>query len=252
MQIVKAPVESVREVQDKIFLLRCYSPEIAREIKPGQFCNIKVSETTSPLLRRPFSICDVEDDSIFFLFNVYGEGTKLMSSKEPGETIDVLAPLGTGFNIDDDFETAIVVAGGLGAAPFPYVTRKLKGKKIYSFMGGRTKTDVIRYGMENLFIATDDGSEGYHGNVVSLLNSKRKMFEGEKVKIFGCGPTPMLRSLKEFSITNDLNCEVSTECAMACGFGICQGCPIESTHQDESYLLVCKDGPVFNVKDVKI
>lgn len=252
MRIVKAPVESVREVQDKIFLLQCYSPEIAREIKPGQFCNIKVSETTSPLLRRPFSICDVEGDSIFFMFNVYGEGTKLMSSKETGETIDILAPLGQGFNLNDDFDTAVIAAGGLGAAPFPYVTRKLKGKKIYSFIGGRTEKDVIRYGMENIFPATDDGSLGFHGNVVGLMNEKRSLFENEKVKIFACGPTPMLKSLQEFCLTNNLNCELSTETAMACGFGICQGCPIESTHQDESYMLVCKDGPVFNAKDVKL
>ena len=73
-----------------------------------------------------------------------------------------------------------------------------------------------------------------------------------KVKLFACGPNAMLRVLKEFCIVNDLDCEVSTECAMACGFGICQGCPIESTERKEKYYLVCKDGPVFNIKDIVI
>lgn len=86
----------------------------------------------------------------------------------------------------------------------------------------------------------------------SCLKKNINSLNGKKVKVFGCGPNAMLRALKEVCITHNINCEVSTECAMACGFGICQGCPIESTQQSDKYLLVCKDGPVFNVKDVVI
>lgn len=253
MIIVNAPVEKTIELDNQIFLLKINCPQIASQIKPGQFLNIRVSETIYPLLRRPFSVCDVEENCFYIMFNVFGEGTKILSSKHPGDTVDVLGPLGKGFNLEGDFETAIIVAGGLGAAPFPYVIKEIDNKKnIFSFIGGRTHRDVIIHGMKNISVATDDGSLGYKGNVVSLLTENIELLKSSKIKIFGCGPTAMLRALKEFTIKNNFECEVSTECAMACGFGICMGCPIESTKRNDKYLLVCKDGPVFNVKDVVI
>ncbi len=254
MLTTEAPVAKTIELGNNIYLLKILSPNIASNIKPGQFLNVRVSETYYPLLRRPFSVCDVTGDHIFIMFNVLGEGTKILAHKHKGQTIDILGPLGNGFTYADDFETAVIVAGGLGAAPFPYLIRELKRNKknIISFVGGKTESDVITYGMENIFISTDDGSLGLKGTVVNLLNRNINLLKNEKVKIFSCGPNAMLRALKEFCLKNNLECEVSTECAMACGFGICQGCPIESTHNHEKYLLVCKDGPVFNVKDVEI
>ena len=187
------------------------------------------------------------------MFNILGEGTKMLSQKHPGDTIDMLGPLGHGFNIDGDYDTAVIVAGGLGAAPFPYLTREIGNKKnINTFIGGKTQKDVITYGMKNISISTDDGSIGFKANVVDLLYHNIDLIKSNRVKIFGCGPTAMLRSLKEFCIQNKLDGEASTECAMACGFGICQGCPIQSSENENKYLLVCKDGPVFNLKDVKI
>ena len=104
--------------------------------------------------------------------------------------------------------------------------------------------------MKNVSVATDNGSIGFKGNVVKLLESKLDFLKEQKIKIFGCGPNPMLKALQKFSLANNFNCEISTECAMACGFGICQGCPVDSTEHPDKYLLVCKDGPVFNVKDI--
>jgi dihydroorotate dehydrogenase electron transfer subunit len=106
--------------------------------------------------------------------------------------------------------------------------------------------------MKNVKTATDNGSNGFNGNVVQLLKKDLETLKSKRTKFFACGPTPMLRALKSFCLENDFDCEASTECAMACGFGICQGCPIESAHQKDKYLLVCKDGPVFNIKDVII
>lgn len=253
MFISNSPIEEIIELNSKIYLLKVHSPELASIIKPGQFLNIKVSEGYYPLLRRPFSVCDVEGEHIFLLFNIMGAGTNILAHKPIGSSLDILGPLGNGFNLKGEYKTAIIVAGGLGAAPFPFVARKLKGKKnIHSFIGGRTEHDIITYNLININEASDDGSRGFKGNVVKLLENNIQKFESNKVKIFGCGPTVMLRSLKEFCIKNNFDCEVSTECAMACGFGICQGCPIESTQQQDSYLLVCKDGPVFNIKDVVI
>jgi len=250
--IVNAEVSQLIELENSIFLLKVHAPEIAREAAPGQFCNIKVSDSNFPLLRRPFSICDVDGSHVFFMFNVLGEGTKSLAHKKIGEALDILGPLGHGFNLQDDYERAVFVAGGLGAAPFAFLTRQIpQDRKIYTFVGGRSSCDVVTYGMKNVIVSTDDGSKGFKGNVVALLENNRALLEEEKIKIFACGPTPMLRALKEFCLKNNYNCEVSTECAMACGFGICQGCPIEALDKD-GYYLVCKDGPVFDIKKVAI
>ncbi len=253
MLLLNATVEKSIEIDNNIFLLKVFSPGLTSIVKPGQFLNVRVSETVYPLLRRPFSVCDVEGDYFYLMFNIYGEGTKILSRKEKGESLDFLGPLGNGFNIEGDYEIAVIVAGGLGAAPFPFFTRKIsEHKEVISFIGGKSMRDVITYGMKNVSIATDDGSRGFHGNVIDLLKEKIDELNKKKIKIFSCGPSAMLRALKTFAIENEFECEVSTECAMACGFGICQGCPIESTEHPEKYFLVCKDGPVFNVKDVVI
>ncbi len=253
MFIYNAPVQKIIALENNIYLLKVLCPEITSTIQPGQFLNVKVSETIFPLLRRPFSVCDVEGESLFLMFNILGEGTKLLAKKHIGDTVDILGPLGKGFQLEGKYETAVIVAGGLGSAPFPYLIRKLNPtKKVKCFVGGRTSHDVIQYGMKNVSVSTDDGSIGFKGNVVNLLEKELAKGEYSKAKIFGCGPNAMLRSLKEFAAKNNIECEVSTECAMACGFGICMGCPIESTQQKEKYHLVCKDGPVFNVRDVVI
>ncbi len=251
MFLINAPVEKTIELENHIYLLKIHSPEIADKINPGEFLNIRVSKSVYPLLRRPFSICDVEGNFIYIMFNVFGEGTQILSHKHKGDLVDILGPLGKGFNLVGDYETALIVGGGLGAAPFPFVTRKLESKKnIMSFIGGKTYKDVITYGMKNILVSTDDGSMGMKGNVVDLLKENLGAIKKNKAKMFACGPTAMLKTLKLFAQENNIECEMSTECAMACGFGICQGCPIESTSHPEKYLLVCKDGPVFNVNDV--
>ena len=253
MFVINSPVEEIIEINPQIYLLKVFSPKLASIIKPGQFLNVRVTEKIYPLLRRPFSICDVEGDHLFLMFNIMGEGTSILAHKPIGSDLDILGPLGNGFNLEGNYDTAIIVAGGLGVAPFPFVTKKLKEKKnIFTFIGGRTVNDIVTYNLINVKEASDDGSRGYKGNVVDLLENNFKLFESHKIKIFGCGPTAMLRTLKEFCLKHNIECEVSTECVMACGFGICQGCPIESTTKQEQYLLVCKDGPIFNIKDVVI
>jgi dihydroorotate dehydrogenase electron transfer subunit len=205
---VKSPVLSNGKIENEVYLLKIHSPQISKICVPGQFCNIKVSDSDFPLLRRPFSICDVEGENLYFMFDIQGEGTKLLSERKSGTHLDILGPLGN--------------------------------SKV-----------VITYKMINPFISTDDGSDGYKGTVVDLLKKEFINFEKKKVKIFSCGPNPMLSSLRTFCIEEGINCEASTECAMACGFGICQGCPIESS-DDGVYKLVCKDGPVFNLRDIVI
>ena len=245
-------VESVEEIQSDVFILKVKASQIAAEAKPGEFCNIKVSDSTFPLLRRPFSICDVEGDVISFQFNIVGEGTKILSQKQKGDIVDMIGPLGVGFDLSGEFENALIIAGGIGAAPFPFLIKKIsENKNIISFVGGRSKKDIIEYKLKNIIASTDDGSEGFHGNVVQLLDSEIHKYDNTNTKIFACGPNPMLRALSEYTIEKGYECEISTESVMACGFGICQGCNVEGTHSDR-FLLVCKDGPVFKAEDVKL
>lgn len=245
-------IESVEEIQSDVFILKIKAPQIAAEAKPGQFCNIKVSDSTFPLLRRPFSICDVEGELVSFQFNQVGEGTKILSQKQKGEIVDMIGPLGVGFDFSGDFKNALIIAGGIGAAPFPFLIKNIsENKNIISFVGGRSKKDIIKYKLKNIISSTDDGSEGFHGNVVQLLDSEIHKYDSTNTKIFACGPNPMLRALSEYTIEKGFDCEISTESVMACGFGICQGCNVEGTHSDR-FLLVCKDGPVFKAEDVKL
>ena len=251
MVIEKSKVELLQPVGERTFLIKVFSPHIAQKAKPGQFCNIKVSESDFPLLRRPFSICDVEGESVYFLFDIHGEGTKILSEKNPGDEIDILGPLGNGFNSTGDYEYAVIVAGGLGAAPFPFLTKSLRNKKVITLVGARNSSLIVTERLENVSVATDDGSSGYKGTSVDLLKKTLSDAEISSFRIFACGPNAMLKSLQKLSLENNYDSQLSIECAMACGFGICMGCPVE-TSDGEGYKLVCKDGPVFNASEIKL
>lgn len=247
-----SPVVSNELLASEINKLTIQSPEISKLAKPGQFINVKVSHYFDPLLRRPFSIADVIDDKIQIIFNITGKGTKILANLKSGERIDIIGPLGKPFNTDDDFDLAVIVAGGLGVAPFPFLTKilKEKNKDVISFIGARTKTQLLLDGLENVNTATDDGSAGYKGTVVELLRLNIVKIKDFKFKIFACGPTPMLKSLLKLCDEFDLNCEVSVETPMACGTGLCQGCVVKTKKGE--YKLACKDGPVFNTKEIAL
>lgn len=247
-------VQSVTRVADDIFEMSLLAPELAKQIQPGQFINIKVSDSLTPLLRRPFSVSRVHAEEITILFHVCGEGTQLLSRKQKGELLDVIAPLGNGFTVAGDFRTAILVAGGIGVAPFPFLTRALldAGKEVVTFYGAAKVTMMCTAHLVNAFLATDDGSIGYHGNVIGLLEESLSNYPRESTKVFVCGPHRMLAAAQQLLIREGYHTEVSAEAAMACGFGICQGCPMPPADQDDPYLLVCKDGPVFNAKDISL
>ncbi|MDE3056473.1 MAG: dihydroorotate dehydrogenase electron transfer subunit [Bacteroidota bacterium] len=244
-----APVHSVEEIASGIFRLVFRSHELAATAQPGQFVNVKVNDSLFPLLRRPFSIFFVEGDLVSILFNVIGEGTRILVGKKPGDVIDVIGPLGNGFSAamnSGGYKTAVIVAGGLGIAPFPFFLSKLeKNKNVLSFIGARTANQIVRFGFNRIHIATDDGSEGFSGNVVDLLAEHFSDHRYELPRIFSCGPTRMLKRLSEFTQKKNIACYASLECAMACGIGLCQGCPVETINGKKKYALVCREGPVF-------
>jgi dihydroorotate dehydrogenase electron transfer subunit len=179
----------------------------------------------------------------------------VLAKKKSGDTIDVLGPLGVPFSFNGDaFETAVLVGGGLGVAPLPLALRELLrlGKRVMTCLGARTASMLVERHLENVHVATDDGSKGHHGNVVELV---KKVLSGESiktVKLFACGPTVMLRSLQEYVVQNDIPCEASLEGPMGCGFGICQGCPVELVGTEKKYALMCKDGPAFDLRMIRI
>ncbi len=255
MMQASCPVACTREVAQNIFVLRFISPAISRSARPGQFVNVRAGDGNDPLLRRPFSVYRTEGDAVEILFNIVGRGTALLSRKREGEAVDVLGPLGVPFTLDGkDFDTGILIGGGLGVAPLPMVTAGLQGagKKVVTCLGARTGRMLVPAHLANVSIATDDGSTGERGTVVSLL---RKMLDKEMPphpRLYACGPTAMLRAVASAAKDYGLPCEVSLEGPMACGIGICQGCPVELAGGERTYALMCKDGPVFDIRRLKL
>jgi dihydroorotate dehydrogenase electron transfer subunit len=248
-----APISTVKKIASDIFELSFLSSSISRSALPGQFVNIRAEDSAVPLLRRPFSIFSIDGDLVSIIFNVVGLGTKLLAQKKAGDTLDVLGPLGKGvFPFEDKkFETAVLVAGGLGVAAFPFLTSRLgNSKKIVTFLGARTSSYIVRQGLDNVHVATDDGSEGFQGTVVDLL--KKFMAENSIAhpRVYTCGPTPMMRGLAKYCVEKNISCYAALECEMACGIGLCQGCPVETRGAAKKYKLVCNDGPVFEVHDI--
>jgi dihydroorotate dehydrogenase electron transfer subunit len=250
-QIVR--IDSNEEIAEGLFLLKFVSDQIAERAQPGQFVNVRAERGWSPLLlRRPFSISRVVGSSIELVFNVIGAGTRTLASKRPGEELDVLGPLGTPFRLRETTETALLVGGGLGVAPFPFLTDNLERSKVevLTFVGSRTVFHIESLHLKNISYATDDGSKGYKGTVVECVADYLQRHTLRKAQIFGCGPTKMLAALSAYAQANNLECELSLEGDMACGIGICQGCPVERRTGKKKYALVCTEGPTFDCREI--
>lgn len=247
-----AVVEVQTKMAEGIYGLRFRSERIAQRARPGQFVNVLLRDTVAPLLRRPFSISQVEGSSVTLIYNVIGRGTRLLAAKQAGDELDVLGPLGKPFAIDGSFGTAYIVAGGLGVAPFPFLVRSLSsvGKSIRTYIGARTGGQILTADLPNVTVATDDGSMGLRGTVVELLREDFRKHPPQSAKIFACGPTPMMKALAALAAETKIECELSLEGDMACGIGLCQGCPVEMRSGENRYLLVCVDGPTFPANEV--
>lgn len=246
MKDYKGKVISNFLVASDTYCITIVNEELSRISKPGQFCNIKVNDYNFPLLRRPFSISDASEDKISFIYNIVGKGTEILSQKKENEVLDILGPLGNSFNYEDDYEVAVLIAGGLGIAPFYFLKRELKkiNKKYLAFIGARDKRSLITYNFEEGIISTDKGDSGFKGNVIESFMNRYPEIKDKRLKIFACGPNPMLREVQKLASELKIKAELSLESPMACGFGICQGCSIKAADKD-GYYLVCKDGPIF-------
>ena len=212
----------------------------------GQFAHVYVPGKS---LRRPISVCDARDGVLRLVYQVKGEGTKIMSQMKPGETVDVLAPLGNGFNIEKGKRYALI-GGGIGVPPMLYTAAQCEGPLVIT--GFRSESLVIlqedfKNAGAQLMLCTDDGTAGRKGFVTDLLREKIN----EVDEVCACGPTPMLKAIADVCREFSKPCQISLEERMACGIGACLVCAVKVRKNGEEIMQhVCKNGPVFNAEEV--
>ena len=219
--------------------------------QPGQFVQVAVTAAHDPYLNRPFSVHDWRDGELTLLYRLVGRGTAILAARQPGESVTVVGPLGRGFPMGRE-HSAIIVAGGIGAAPLLFLLRRLQaaGKETAFLYGAQTAAAlVLREQFQALATtyaeSTDDGSRGRQGQVTELL---QEVLLKQKADIYACGPEPMLRAVAKLAAAYQCRCYLSLEARLACGVGACLGCVVPA--RDGSYLRVCVDGPVFAAEEV--
>jgi dihydroorotate dehydrogenase electron transfer subunit len=245
---VQALVVSNSQLIKGVHMLWLEAPKIAEIARPGQFAMLKCQG--GAFLRRPLSIHRVSEDKkqVAFFFAVLGKGTDWLSRTRPGDIIDILGPLGNGFNLMPSSREILLVAGGLGLAPLVFLAEEAAEKGVRVNLAYGTATDQ-RYSHEllpggiRLVEFTEDGSCGRSGLVTECLPD----FLETVHQIFVCGPLPMYRSLSKQQNLKGKNVQVSLETRMACGLGVCYGCTIKT---GSGLKQTCHDGPVFSLDEV--
>lgn len=237
---------SNEQIADSIFDMRVRNDEIAPKAKCGQFAHIYVPSKT---LRRPISVCDSQNGVLRLVYQVKGEGTKIISEMKKGDTVDILAPLGNGFTIKENTKYCFI-GGGIGTPPMLYSAKQTQNPLVIS--GFRNKSLVILQDdfkkiTDDVALCTDDGSDGIHGFVTDILKQRIDDID----EVCACGPTPMLKAIANICKEKKKPCQISLEERMACGIGACLVCAVNVIKNGEKQVLhVCKDGPVFNAEEV--
>ncbi|MBN1981469.1 MAG: dihydroorotate dehydrogenase electron transfer subunit, partial [Chitinivibrionales bacterium] len=223
----------------------------------GQFFTLRVSELTQPLLRRPFAYSGFNPvtNTASCIYLKRGVATQLLTSRQPGDRVDIIGPLGNGFTFDDQSGSTIVVAGGVGLGPMIFCAEQLmrSGKKVTFIFGCRSSNHLPQVHFRQVVtastvICTDDGSYGFHGTTIDYLKTLGSEITAASV-LYACGPTPMLAGCASFAASSGIPCFVSMEQTMACGVGACMGCVVRRS-DGVSFARVCKDGPVFNAQEI--
>jgi len=251
---IKAKIISNARFSGNCWHLEFESRVIAKNARPGQFVNIKVNDGLEPLLRRPVSIHRVKGAKVKLFYEVLGAGTRTLSQRKPGEFLDLIGPLGNGFQFPSSVlrppSSVVLVAGGMGVAPLVFLAEKIKLSKPLVLIGARTKKQILcapefkALGC-SVRLATEDGSAGFRGKVTDLL--KIVLAQTKPSGLFSCGPRPMLKAVSEIARENKINAQLSLEEHMACGIGACLGCVVTT---ESGYRRVCKDGPVFSSQEL--
>jgi dihydroorotate dehydrogenase electron transfer subunit len=256
---VKADITSILEVMSGTYLIWLEAPGIATVARPGQFVMMRCGPLqTDTVLPRPFSVHRVDGDRLAILFNLVGKGTRWLSTRKKGETLDIFGPLGNGYTISPDSRNLLLVAGGIGIAPLCFLTDVAvnEGKKVTILMGAGTgdrllpisaSQSLYERGMQPASIhvvnATDDGSEGYKGPVTDLIPAYLDGID----QIFACGPVSMYKTISQIPELKNKPVQLSLEIVMGCGIGVCYGCTIRTK---QGLKQVCRDGPVFEMGEM--
>lgn len=251
MKMATAKVISNQKIKGSYWRVILHAPQVSRKALAGQFVQIKLTQTLSPLLRRPFSLHAVSGSGIEIIYEVLGEGTRILCAKGEGEVLDIIGPLGNGFCCRKE-KNQIIIAGGMGVAPLAFLAQKIAKYKPLVLLGAGTKRKIIcaeefkKLGL-NVRIATDDGSAGFQGRVTDLLIKLLSVKGYRPSNIYACGPQPMLKAIAGVARESQIPAQLSLEEHMACGIGACLGCVVETK---DGLKRVCKEGPVFNARDL--
>jgi dihydroorotate dehydrogenase electron transfer subunit len=259
----KARIKWNNPVGVDCFHMALTTEQMLDKVVPGQFVMVQIGSQESPLLRRPFSIFGLirNDDpieGIEILIKVVGKGTRRLAQMRPGESIDLLGPLGHGFRFKPNAHRIYLAAGGIGVAPIRFLASELLTRgacpgSCRLFLGGRSKQDLICRGdFKDLGIpvtvTTDDGSDGDQCLITDPL--ELAIQEQAPDIVYACGPHGMLACVAGIAERTRVPCQISIETIMGCGLGACLGCAVASKKDKDTYLHTCVNGPVFDAEDI--
>ncbi len=252
-KFIKAKILENENIFPSIYKQKLFVGEVAKEIKPMQFCSIYVGKGEM-ILPRPISIFNVDKENLTIevVFFTVGKGTKALSEMQVNQEVDVLLPLGNGFDDFTGLKKVALVGGGIGVPPLHYLAKELKKHnkdiEIDIYLGYRDKPFLLEnFSDYNCFIASDNCEDYFKGNVVELLDKEAKIYD----KVVSCGPTVMLKSLANYCELKNMNLSISLEERMGCSIGACVGCVVKiKTDEGLKHKKVCVDGPIFDSKVV--
>ena len=247
-----APIVRQEEIADDIYSMWIEAKDIAEHARAGQFLSV-YSNDGSRLLPRPISICEIDREKgrVRLVYRVAGRGTKEFSDMHAAATLKVMGPLGNGFPKKE--KKAFLIGGGIGIPPMLELAKELDCEKqmVLGYRDELFLNDEFKpYG--TVTIATEDGCAGTKGNVLDAIRENGLTAD----IIYACGPTPMLRAIKQYAAEHDIECYISMEERMACGIGACLACVCQSkdkdAHSNVNNKRICKEGPVFLAEEVEI
>ncbi len=257
MRQIYAPILSNKEVMPEVYLLWAEDPELAAGARPGQFVMVRCGEGYDPLLRRPLSVHRVaggrqgKGGRLALLYAVRGRGTRWLAARQEGQMIDLLGPLGKGFQVQRASRNLMLVAGGIGVAPLAFLADEAvaSGRSVTMLLGAGSAFEMYPSHLlapeVEVVVATEDGSAGRRGMVTELLPELLPWAD----QVFACGPIGMYQAMAAAvaGLLPRKSIQVLLELPMACGLGACYGCTVETRRGAR---LVCQDGPRFELSEV--
>lgn len=251
----KGIVQANRRATDSLWFLDISVPRMGEVLLPGQFVHLQLPRFEGHILRRPFSVFYTSEDKqvLTILYQVVGQGSAHMTTMQPGETVDLIGPIGHGWSAPDTAKKALLVAGGVGGAPLYMHAAELvaRGVQVEVILGAQTAealvvephyTDLLG---RNPLIATDDGSRGHAGFCTDLVS--KRIAEESYDYVACCGPEPMMRIVSDITGEAGIPTFISLEKRMACGIGACLSCVVETRNGRKRS---CVDGPIFDAAEV--